>query len=84
MPVKINFKQFAKNRRPIEVNGKTVRDCLNDLIRKYPESNKWLFDKKGTLQIMVLLNDEDVYQKDLDRPVKDGDELQLTLIIGGG
>jgi len=84
MPVTIKFKQFARNRRPVEVNGRTVRECLDDLIRKFPDSKKWLFDKNGEMQVLVILNGEDIYQKDLERVVADGDELELVLIVGGG
>ena len=84
MPIKVKFKQFAKNRRPVEVSGMTVRECLDNLARKSPESKKWLFDKNGIIQVLVTLNGEDIYQKDLKRVVADGDELELVLIVGGG
>ena len=84
MTVKVKFRQFAKRKGPVEATGSTVRECLDDVIRQSPDTKRWLFDKNGILQVLVLLNGEDVYQKDLNRAVTDGDELQLILIVGGG
>ena len=88
MSIKIKIsqilRQFTKNQDTVEVNGSTVGECLDDLIRQFPDTKKWLFDKNGILLALILTNGETVYQKDLNRSVADGDELSLVLIVGGG
>ena len=88
MSIKIKIgqalQQFTKNQETVEASGSTVGKCLDDLIRQFPDIKKWLFDKNGILLVVILLNGDAVYQKDLNRPVADGDELHLILIIGGG
>lgn len=88
MSVKIKvsqvLRQFTKNRDTVEVNGGTVGECLDDLIRQFPDTKKWLFDKDGRLLALMLISGETIHQKELDRPVAGGDELHLVLIFGGG
>ena len=88
MSVKIKvsqvLRQFTKNRDTVEVNGGTVGECLDDLIRRFPDTKKWLFDKDGRLLALMLINGETIHQKELDRPVAGGDELHLVLVFGGG
>ena len=88
MSVKIKvsqvLRQFTKNRDTVEVNGGTVGECLDDLIRRFPDTKKWLFDKDGRLLALMLIKGESIHQKELDRPVTGGDELHLVLVFGGG
>ena len=78
------LRQFTKDRDTVEVNGSTVGECLDDLVRQFPDIKKWLFDKNGILLVLIFTDGETIYQKDLNRPVADGDELHLILIVGGG
>ena len=88
MSVKIKvsqvLRQFTKNQDTVEVNGGTVGECLDDLIRQFPDTKKWLFDKDGRSLALMLISGETIHQKELDRPVAGGDELHLVLIFGGG
>jgi len=88
MSVKIKvsqvLRQFTKNQDTVEVKGGTVGECLDDLIRQFPDTKKWLFDKDGRLLALMLIKGESIHQKELDRPVAGGDELHLVLIFGGG
>jgi molybdopterin converting factor small subunit len=71
----------------LAVEGETVGECLRDLIRQYPEANKWLFDKQGVLQIMIYINGEDniIYNRDdFARKLNPQDELQIVPVITGG
>ena len=70
-----------------EVNGSTVGECLDDLIRQCPQTKNWLFDRNGTLLVFIRINNEDTaihHRDDLSRPAKNGDELYLYLLLGGG
>ena len=70
----------------VEVEGKTVRDCLDRLIEQFPALKEILFDKKGRLlNIMeVYVNMESAYPEELAKKVKDGDEIHITMMLAGG
>lgn len=71
----------------LEVNGRTVGECLDDLIRQYPESNEWLFDQNGLLRVVISVNNAETVVPDkqgLNRVLKPDDELQIFAVIGGG
>ncbi len=78
--------QYTNNQEIAEVNGNTVGECLNDLIKQFPRVEKGLFDKNGKLlsYVDVYVNKESAYPEELNKPVKDGDELYIVIIIGGG
>ncbi len=67
----------------IEVNGKTVNECVDDLRKRLPELER-LFDPatgKVWSDVSVYLNRIGVTT---DQPVKDGDELTIVVGIAGG
>jgi len=70
----------------VEVSGSTVGECLNQLVKQFPEIKKMLFAKNDKLYsfVSIYVNGEDSYPEELAKPVKDGDELQILHIIGGG
>jgi molybdopterin converting factor small subunit len=70
----------------VEVEGGTVGDCLEDLVQQYPGMKEGLFDKKGKLLnvVEVYVNNESAYPEELAKSVKDGDEIQLILMLAGG
>jgi len=78
------LQQFTNNQDTVEVTGSTIGECLNNLIRQFPDTKQWLFDKNGILLALIIINGETLYQNDRNRPVADGDELQLITIVGGG
>ena len=90
MSVKINIHPFlsqhTNNQDVVEVNGNTVGQCLEQLIGQYPELRKWLFEKDGKLNrlVEIYVNAESSYPEELAKPVKDGDELYIIIIISGG
>ena len=88
MSIKIKMsqilQQFTRNEDTVEISGSTVGECLDDLIRQFPDIKKWLFDKNGILVALIIINGETAYPKDLNRPVADGDELNLIRTVGGG
>ena len=76
----------ANNLETVEVNGSTVSECLNHLVKQLPRMEKILLDKKGELlaYVNIYINGEDAYHDELAKPVKDGDELYILYMIGGG
>jgi molybdopterin converting factor small subunit len=81
-----NLYQFTNNQAVVEVNGSTVGECLSDLVKQFPRIKPGLFGKDGKLlnYVDIYVNYESSYPEELARPVKDGDELHITLIIAGG
>ena len=90
MSVKVSLhrthRQFTDGLEIVEVQGETVGDCLRHLVKKYPGIGEALFDKEGKLRyhIEVFLNLQSTYPQELAMPVKDGDEIQVAVMLGGG
>ncbi|MBA7680360.1 hypothetical protein ES703_88675 [subsurface metagenome] len=90
MSIKISIpsymRSFTNNMKVVEVNGSTVGVCLNHLVKQFPGMKKQLFSKNGNLfeNIIISVNGESAYPEQLTKPVKDGDELNIMFVIGGG
>jgi molybdopterin converting factor small subunit len=71
---------------PIEVEGKTVGECLAGLVRLYPTLGGELYKKGGKLKqwIEIYVNSQCTYPEDLDYPVRDGDEIRVILLLFTG
>jgi molybdopterin converting factor small subunit len=80
------FGRYTDDHLNITVAGKTIRECLRDLVRQYPKLEKILLDKDGNLlhSYDIYVNGENLYPKDMTKPVKDGDKLNVVFIIHGG
>ena len=78
--------QLMGNPDSVEVNGTTVGECLNDLIRQYPGAERLLFNKQRQLpkSLYVYVNAESAYKVELTAPVKEGDKIIIVTFIGGG
>ncbi|MFC2012875.1 MoaD/ThiS family protein [Chloroflexota bacterium] len=90
MSVKLNISPLLKHLtngiKVIEVDGDTTGRCIDRLTEQFPAIKQTLFDDAGKLRsyIDVYLNGESAYPGELTRPVKDGDEITVTLTIAGG
>jgi molybdopterin converting factor small subunit len=91
MNIKVNIgpllQEYSGIPGTLEVEGKTVGQCLDDLIRQYPESRSWLFDQGGLLRVLISINNIETVTLDsegLNRILKADDELQIFAVIGGG
>lgn len=91
MGVRINIPWFLQYLIPddvkiAEVNGNTIGECLRHFVEQFPTTEKYLFDKNGKLPsyINIYVNEESAYPEELSKSVKDGDELNILIIIGGG
>ena len=81
-----SHRHFADGLSVVDVTGKTVGECLGNLIKKYPDIKEKLFDKKGTLLnvIEIYINLESAYPNELIKKVSNGDEIYLTAKLAGG
>ena len=90
MSIKISIpsymKSYTNNTEIIEVTGSTVGESLNHLVKQFPQMKKMIFSENNNLfeNIIISINGESAYPKQLTKPVKDGDELKIMFIIGGG
>ena len=78
--------QYTNGQSVAEVSGSTVGQCLDHLVKQFPGINEGLFDKNGKLHSYydVYVNGKSAFPEELTKPVKDGDELHLVSVIGGG
>jgi molybdopterin converting factor small subunit len=90
MPVKVHthvtHRQFTNGLEVVAVEGNTVGECLNHLIKQFPGMEKALFAKKDKLLnvVEVFINHETAFPNELIKPVKDGDEIHLVIMLAGG
>ncbi len=71
---------LAKGEILFEVNGKTVGECLDQLVSLVPAMKQVLFyDSRDRLQptIKVLVNQESTGAEVLVKKLHDGDEIQI-------
>ena len=90
MSINVNIhrthRQFTDGLDSVKVEGNSVGACLDDLVRQFPDMGNALFDKKGKLlnAIEIYINQKSAYPDELVKPVKDGDDIHITLMLAGG
>ena len=70
----------------VEVEGKTIRGCLQAVEAEHKGFLPQVLAEDGTVQrfAKVFLNDEQVAGGDLDAPLEEDDEIQILAAIAGG
>jgi len=90
MSVKVKIppplRQLAGGKDVADVVGQTVGECLDNLEVQFPGIKQRLYDKQGRLlnYFGVYINSESAYPEELTKPVNDGDELTIAILIIGG
>ena len=90
MSVKINIPSYLQphtnDKEVVEVDGSSVNECLNHLTKQFPDMRKMVFAKDGRLldYVSIYVDGNFAYADELAKPVKDGDELHILYILGGG
>jgi len=79
-------RQFTNGLEVAAAEGRTVGECLSHLIKQFPGMEKALFAQKDKLKntIEVFINDTTAYPNELVKPVKDGDQIHLVVMLAGG
>ncbi|MCP3871729.1 MAG: MoaD/ThiS family protein [Desulfobacteraceae bacterium] len=82
----ITHRQHTDGQKTVETEGTFVGEALNNFVVQYPGMKNELFDKKGKLlhYIEIYLNKESAYPGELEKPLKDGDEIQIITFLAGG
>jgi molybdopterin converting factor small subunit len=80
------FLRYTNDQKVARVKGSTVGECLDQLVKQFPDLKPALYDKTGYLRryIDIYVNDESAYPEELAKPVKNGDKLSLLMLIAGG
>jgi hypothetical protein len=75
------FYYLWEGREVIDITGKTVAECLDDLVHLIPLMKKALSYESGALDphIKVLVNQKGVGAEGLTREVYNGDEISFVL-----
>ena len=90
MSIKIDvpfyLQSYTSGMQVVEVNGNTVGECLNHLVKQFPGMKKMLLNQNGRLYsyVNIYINGRDAHPEELAKPVKDEDELRVLYIISGG
>jgi molybdopterin converting factor small subunit len=79
-------RQYTDGLAEVEVEGNTVGDCLSNLIKRFPGMKDAVFEKNGKLLnvIEIFVNMQSAYPGELAKPVSDGDEVHITVMLAGG
>lgn len=69
-------------------SGETINDLLHELVKEYgAELGQFLLDDYGKLDMIfkIILNKKDWIKRDqLSKVLKDGDQLTIMMLVGGG
>ena len=68
----------------VEVAGYNVLECLENLAVQFPDINRWLYNEQGGLlpYVHIYINGDPA--DELTKPLKNGEELLILLMVGGG
>jgi hypothetical protein len=80
--IPFNMRKVTGEREFVEVKGNTIRECMEDLFRQYPETREW-FNPENAIVWMVL-NQNIINFDQMDMVVPEGTDIDLILVIGGG
>ena len=80
------FQEITGTGEIISAEGNTVLEVIEDLEKNYPGMKEQLLDRHGRIQgfAEMFVNDEIVHPTGTDMPVKDGDEIEILIVISGG
>jgi adenylyltransferase/sulfurtransferase len=81
------LRPYTGGAKEVEASGETVAAALGDLVQRFPDLQRHLFDDAGALRayVNVFLNDDDVRSLQGEAtPLKPGDRLMIIPSIAGG
>ena len=90
MSVEVNLSPilhpYTGNRSTVTVDGGSVGECIGQLVERFPRLKGVIFDRTGKLNsnINIYLNEADAYPDPLSRTLRDGDKVNIVMLIAGG
>ena len=85
--IPLALQKFTKHQSTVQIEGVTVQEALDDLVRHFPGIQEQLCDSRGAIRkfINLYLNNEDIRFLDGEKTaVQDGDELAIIPAVAGG
>lgn len=81
-----SLQSLTNNLAEVEVNGSTIGECVNHLVKQFPGIKKMLLIKGNKLfgPVGIYVNRERNITRELDKPVEDGEELYILYMVAGG
>lgn len=69
----------------LEINGGTIGECVEKVIRQYPLLREELFNEDGQLypDALFTINGEGILTDIESRKIEDGDEIKVIRYAGG-
>ncbi len=82
----VTLRRFTNGQEIVEADGKTVGECLKNVVKKYPGMESSIFAKNGKLSniVEIYVNLKSAYPNELAKPVQDGDEIHAIMMLAGG
>lgn len=82
----MTHRQYTDGKAAVEVEGSTVKECLENLVKAYPGIRNKIVDKNGMLSkhIEVYINSKSAFPDELSKPVRPGDSIRLLYLLAGG
>ena len=70
----------------IDVDGRTVRECIEAVEARYPGFLELVFDKHGKVRLhaRVFLNGDDLGREAAEATVDSGDRVEILAAVAGG
>lgn len=91
MPIKVRIptplRQLTEGKEEVEVEAKDIQSLIMGLESRYRGLKERICDEKGEVRrfVNVYVNNEDIrFLKNLETPLKEGDEVSIVPAIAGG
>ena len=80
------FNDIVKGIQTVEASGETIMEIIEDIDRKYPGFKAEIIDEVGKFYgfLEIFLNGEALFPDDTGKRVKEGDEIAIFIMAGGG
>ena len=89
MTVKIKLhpyvRSYFKSKEILEVEGKNLGECIDELDRSYPGFREKLVEDGSVRKTFkVYINDINAYPGEMEKELRDGDIVTIITYISGG
>lgn len=80
------FRHMSGDAQTHRVEGNTVGQCLEELVKAFPDMKESIFNENGEIHhlIEIFLNSRTAHPDELLRPTVDGDEIHVVTLLSGG
>jgi sulfur-carrier protein len=90
MPITVrvpgSLKDWLEGREEASCQGKTLRECIDNLESRFPGIQNRLVDEEGEIgPVLIFLNGENIAKREgLTTEIHDGDEIGIIPLAAGG